>query len=1261
MRALYLVLLVFASARFVWPADCELDAHGLLTSVSDGALSVSVKDDLVVETTNAVYRISQLAAEKTGAGHYRYRGADASFELVYSSVSGAPFVKRTLTMRFAGPTVLVRVSRDLPTGGAAFLYHTFWNASAAAFLRQDGVGVACGFENPYCALSGGRVSFEPSMELSAGEAFACDADFTGVYALSGERVRPELNASILLRNGRYHPRYRNPDEGIALDRAEIAAMNGYMRDYCAVDAKPFYLTSYQFFSNLAQRPSSAEQRDAYLRNLDGIAALGGDAVILNPLCNNSVPNAEPSSCWGLFPPNSYAAEIRAHAAALGLKTGIYMGTAGTGVHGNSTIIPYANVTAWKKVDLAGASSGENCLACDAFMDWYVAVQTNTIARYALDIWNWDPGPGNGFFCHMSGHGHLPGKGAYKGFRNALRVMKALRDFKPGLYYQGFHGLKEYGSWGFKYMDQHEAFWENDNYDKTPVFADLAADRQTADGIRFQSRWNHDFRFLPPAINHGLAHRMAQACYRPAQDVDLLIDGCGWQYALLSAIAAGGAVTLPIVPRDVSVIPGYKAFYAKWIGWARSHFDWQTAPIGATPYCGGPDGFVKFKDGKCYVFMFNPYPYPLGATVKLDDRVGLSGSGDVSVMRLYPAAASLGRTAKGGDYVLTVPDYGCVVLGFGTSDAVVPAAVTPALPRTLPLTDGAGCRRATFAGSADLRKALATYAPVMTDAAKAAAQDYVSKYNRVNGVWTRPDRLWLWIVPDVLNQASSFSVTLNGRSVTLSRDNLFGVKTLWFADITDLADLDGANELVLAGNAANLTAYLHYPRPETEAIPSAVRTAPSGRFVAPVLDDTLKIQSVELNDGLNVMRPNRENVLRVKLNAADDRIAGVYASTPISLGTPGDALRANMVLDRKGNGVWERRFTTLGRLQLIVDDDKITCWAVTTGHTESASFTLPFEWLLTNKNFVPKGREDAMGTPVGDLLAAIPDVRIFRGDATTTYRDPAVFYENGVFHLFFTYGRIEERGLKYLYVAQSESRDLIHWTQPRILTPKGQNLNYSSPGNVVVDGEDRVLCFQTYPTPDATTNKIVYANDNARLFTMRTRDWKTWTKPELIKVKGDNVAVGEMGRMIDPYLLRDRDDPGLWRCFYKQNGVSFSTSRDLVHWTFVGKANAGENVCVLIGGGRYVMFHSPHNGIGVKTSEDAVHWTDEGPLLTLGQAKWPWASGRITAGAVLDCRKVSGVGKYLMFFHGSSPIDFAPASLGIAWSDDLKSWSWPGAQ
>jgi hypothetical protein len=51
----------------------------------------------------------------------------------------------------------------------------------------------------------------------------------------------------------------------------------------------------------------------------------------------------------------------------------------------------------------------------------------------------------------------------------------------------------------------------------------------------------------------------------------------------------------------------------------------------------------------------------------------------------------------------------------------------------------------------------------------------------------------------------------------------------------------------------------------------------------------------------------------------------------------------------------------------------------------------------------------------------------------------------------------------------------------------------------------------------------------------------------------------MGRMIDPYIFPDKDEPGKWWCFYKQNGVSMSWSRDLKTWTYVGKRRAGENV------------------------------------------------------------------------------------------------------
>ena len=89
-------------------------------------------------------------------------------------------------------------------------------------------------------------------------------------------------------------------------------------------------------------------------------------------------------------------------------------------------------------------------------------------------------------------------------------------------------------------------------------------------------------------------------------------------------------------------------------------------------------------------------------------------------------------------------------------------------------------------------------------------------------------------------------------------------------------------------------------------------------------------------------------------------------------------------------------------------------------------------------------------------------------------------------------------------------------------------------------------------------------------------------------------------------------------------------------------------------------------MGVKRSKDLKHWRDIGELITLGQKDWPWTQARLTAGFVLDLRHEPRVGKYIMFFHGSGPgeqktqdnVD-ANCCIGIAWSDDLRTWEWPG--
>ena len=291
------------------------------------------------------------------------------------------------------------------------------------------------------------------------------------------------------------------------------------------------------------------------------------------------------------------------------------------------------------------------------------------------------------------------------------------------------------------------------------------------------------------------------------------------------------------------------------------------------------------------------------------------------------------------------------------------------------------------------------------------------------------------------------------------------------------------------------------------------------------------------------------------------------------------------------------------------------------------------------------------------LTQIQSPILFRGDAKTAYRDPAAVWQDGWCHLFFTLVETEADGRVFMYTAKSKSRDLVTWTEPRKLTPRDQRLNYSSPGNIIWHHGKWVLCLQTY----CRENGEKYGNHRSRLYVVESDDLENFSSPRLLRVKGD-IPEEEMGRMIDPYLLRDREDPELWWCFFKQNGVSMSVSRDLIHWNYVGHTEAGENVCVVEKDNRYYMFHSPDNGIGVMQSENGTDWTHIQHLF-LGQEDWPWAQGRITAGFVIPAKTTEGE-TWLMFFHGSGPEDEKTmfdhhASLGIAWSRDLENWCWPG--
>ena len=83
-----------------------------------------------------------------------------------------------------------------------------------------------------------------------------------------------------------------------------------------------------------------------------------------------------------------------------------------------------------------------------------------------------------------------------------------------------------------------------------------------------------------------------------------------------------------------------------------------------------------------------------------------------------------------------------------------------------------------------------------------------------------------------------------------------------------------------------------------------------------------------------------------------------------------------------------------------------------------------------------------------IIDRIPSSRLIHGDDTHAFRDPAVVYRDGVFHLYCTYVETEDSGDIYMYTIHTCSADLIHWSAPEKLTPRNKALNYSSPGNIV---------------------------------------------------------------------------------------------------------------------------------------------------------------------------------------------------------------------
>jgi len=604
---------------------------------------------------------------------------ETSYAKVKVSVfdNGGDTVYRGLQLECKTDLELYRVDfiTEFPFKPKAFIaYRSFVDAPAAAFVRYENSGFFTGVENPFFTMEEREgtvcISYEPSLILKKGEIYESEPQFLGSYECTGEYFSEKEPINLeAVRTGKRRPRFFNPCGEIALDIAEITAMRGYVTEYYDVIQKQFDNILYFFFYPKKQLPETEDEVQEYLSTIDRFCEIEGNLVAFNPHHNTVLPTDE-KPYWELAPKGSPAERILRYAQEKGLRCGYYMGCAFNGAGGNAALLPFMpEKTEWKKKDAFGNTASENCLGCDDYLKWWYTVQKNTIEKYDLGYWAWDPGPGNGNDCYAKNHGHIPGKGEYKGWRNSLKLLKWLKTDFPKLFLMSFYGRKEYGIWGFRYFSQHEVYWEQTILFGATLHNDLSDDRINAHGTRLQNQWSMNFRFLPAHLGHGLVPRMGESWFDPS--MDRAYDFAGWKYALLSAIACCGSVTLCTLPDCLGNIPGFVAFYRKWIKWARENYRFCkfTKPITDSVANGVIDGFTRIDKEEGQIFLFNSSSKILHKKLVLDKKIGLETKEGFYLKILYCEGIDTeknelqygGRYFAGDMLDITIPPYGAVVL------------------------------------------------------------------------------------------------------------------------------------------------------------------------------------------------------------------------------------------------------------------------------------------------------------------------------------------------------------------------------------------------------------------------------------------------------------------------------------------------------------------------------------------------------------------------------------------------------------------------
>jgi len=654
------------------------DARGLI-AIEDKALRQGVGfegDRFVLEIDRRKIDSRALAPPKLrrqdNALIYHYQFDKWSVDVVYELKPGWRFLSKHLRVGLPGKHRVKRASvLGAKIKNPIVSDHRIRGGGYGAFLRfaRDGragkeaaFGMFAVIQNPFLKLDlrDGSMSlaYEPDMEwLAEYGPFETDRVCLGTYALSGTRYPARMLPEWA---------YLQDPKAFGRDAPKVdingtLAMTDCVRAFMTYRPKKTVRIHVDWCENVYQMDLSQKGIwDEYKRIIKMAASVGCDHILYSPHDENLAPLKDSRDAWRweslLWLGMGQKIRKGTWVASKDALPDVVKERLAFAKKHKIKLVPYVyptlpfmqdpEWTAWvgklKGSPRPGGYRGANT-GLRSFQDWFVdqlvAFKKQTgVGGFALDHW-W-----------IAYEKKEVGTSKYAQWYGCRRILLKLREKCPDVLVDGRQQYQWFGPWTWLGGSYPHPLATDEQPQSFRSFPDLHWSRGSADRQRYMGWWYRMLNFAPVEVMPGyMTHQtmrsdvkgtMRRNRYR-VRDMDYL----GWKYSVISSIA-----TAPI-NHVVNYLPArdeteYKTFPESDKRWMREWLDWTDTnlatlrnlrPIIGQPMVGRCDGTAAVKDGRGFVFLFNPNYRQLDVEFTLDDSIGLKDAdGKRFVLRqLYP--------------------------------------------------------------------------------------------------------------------------------------------------------------------------------------------------------------------------------------------------------------------------------------------------------------------------------------------------------------------------------------------------------------------------------------------------------------------------------------------------------------------------------------------------------------------------------------------------------------------------------------------------